>query len=122
MKLDFFPQMFAALADPTRLRIVGLLTRGEVCVCDIYESLKIPQSKASRHLAYLRKAGIVATDKRGLWVYYRLADGDTATRPVLEQLQAALGASETVKRDLARLERKRCCVVPSRPVDADTRD
>ena len=49
--------LFKALADATRLRILGLLLTGEVCVCDIHESLKIPQPKASRHLAYLRRAG-----------------------------------------------------------------
>ena len=114
MKLDALPDVFAALADPTRLRILGLLTSGEVCVCDISESLKVPQSKASRHLAYLRRAGIVTTDKRGLWVYYRLADGDAATAPMLREIHSALGASETVQRDLARLERRRCCVPPGR--------
>ena len=66
--------LFKALADATRLRILGLLLTGEVCVCDIHESLKIPQPKASRHLAYLRKAGLVDTRREGLWMHYRLAD------------------------------------------------
>ena len=64
--------LFKALADATRLRILGLLLTGEVCVCDIHESLKIPQPKASRHLAYLRRAGLVETRREGLWVHYRL--------------------------------------------------
>ena len=61
-----------ALADGTRLRILGLLTTGEVCVCHIHESLKISQPKASRHLAYLRRAGLVTTRREGLWVHYQL--------------------------------------------------
>ncbi|HTV02163.1 MAG TPA: metalloregulator ArsR/SmtB family transcription factor [Luteitalea sp.] len=63
----------AALADPTRLRILALLGDGEVCVCHIHESLDIPQPTASRHLAYLRKAGLVEGRRDGLWVHYRLA-------------------------------------------------
>src|SRR5438876_9703090 len=72
-------RLFQALADSTRLRILGLLLTGEVCVCDIYESLRISQPKASRHLAYLRRAGLVQTRRKGLWIYYRLSD---ATDPV----------------------------------------
>ena len=58
-------ELFKALADSTRLRILGLLLTGEVCVCDIHQSLKIPQSKTSRHLAYLRKSGLVETRREG---------------------------------------------------------
>ena len=58
--------VFRALADQTRLRILGLLLTGEVCVCHIHDSLRISQPKASRHLAYLRQAGLVATRPRGL--------------------------------------------------------
>ena len=57
--------LFQALADETRLRILGLLLAGEVCVCDIHESLKVPQPKASRHLAYLRRSGLVETRREG---------------------------------------------------------
>ena len=64
--------LFKALGDATRLRILGLLLTGEVCVCDIHESLRIPQPKASRHLAYLRRAGLVETRRDGLWIHYRL--------------------------------------------------
>jgi len=52
-------RLFKALADTTRLRILGLLLTGEVCVCHIHESLRISQPKASRHLAYLRRSGLV---------------------------------------------------------------
>ena len=64
--------LFKALADATRLRILGLLLAGEVCVCDIHETLRIPQSKASRHLAYLRRSGLVETRREGLWIHYRM--------------------------------------------------
>ena len=66
--------LFKALADATRLRILGLLLAGEVCVCDIHESLKIPQPKASRHLAYLRRCRPGRHAARGLWIHYRLGD------------------------------------------------
>src|SRR5256885_15514331 len=71
-QLNEMETLFKALADATRLRILGLLLTGEVCVCDIHESLKIPQSKASRHLAYLRRSGLVDTRRSGLWIHYRL--------------------------------------------------
>lgn len=63
----------AALADPTRLRILALLADEEVCVCHIHDSLDIPQPTASRHLAYLRRTGLVDTRRQGLWVHYRIA-------------------------------------------------
>src|SRR3954452_7107338 len=79
--------LFKAHADVTRLRILGLLLAGEVCVCDIHESLDIPQSKASRHLAYLRKSGLVETRREGLWVHYRLG---TFADPVLAAISDAV--------------------------------
>jgi ArsR family transcriptional regulator, arsenate/arsenite/antimonite-responsive transcriptional repressor len=65
-------RIFRAFADETRLRILNLLTRGEVCVCDITGFLKLPQSKISRHLSYLRRAGLVQDRKQGQWRYYSL--------------------------------------------------
>src|SRR5215204_421287 len=87
--------MFKALADETRLRILGLLLTGEVCVCHIHESLKIPQPKASRHLAYLRKAGLVTARREGLWMHYGMAE---LPDPVLQAL------SGTVRHALTHLE------------------
>ena len=74
-RLASMERLFQALGDVTRLRILGLLLTGEVCVCHIHESLKVSQPKASRHLAYLRRAGLVETRREGLWIHYRLADG-----------------------------------------------
>jgi ArsR family transcriptional regulator len=106
--------LFKALADATRLRILGLLLAGEVCVCDIHESLKIPQSKASRHLAYLRRSGLVDTRRDGLWIHYRLG---TFSDPVLgaigEAVRHALTHIETVRRDGTRLQKRTGCCVPT---------
>ena len=72
--VDVVAQTCAALSDPIRLRILALLQQGEVCVCDIHGSLEVPQPTASRHLAYLRRHGLVVGRKDGLWVHYRLAE------------------------------------------------
>src|SRR5215216_1577316 len=83
--------LFKALADGTRLRILGLLLSGEVCVCHIHESLRIPQPKASRHLAYLRNAGLVDTRREGLWIHYRLAElGDPVLQTIGDAVKHAL--------------------------------
>lgn len=65
-------QMYKALGDETRLRILGLLRQGELCVCDMMEVLKLPQSTVSRHLAYLKNSGWVTGTRRGKWMYYQL--------------------------------------------------
>jgi ArsR family transcriptional regulator len=105
--------LFQALADTTRLRILGLLLTGEVCVCEIHGALRIPQPKASRHLAYLRRAGLVATRRDGLWVHYRLADAPNPVAGTVRQAVAhALGHLDTVRRDGARLQKKTGCCAP----------
>jgi ArsR family transcriptional regulator len=107
-------KLFQALADPTRLRILGLLLNGEVCVCDIHDTLRIPQPKASRHLAYLRRAGLVATRRDGLWVHYRLADTpDPIATNVRQAVAHALGHLEIVRRDGERLQKKTGGCVPA---------
>jgi ArsR family transcriptional regulator len=99
-------EVFKALADATRLRIVALLLTGEVCVGDIHQSLEIPQSKASRHLAYLRKARLVAIRREGLWVHYRLALTDERVLGVVERTIAhALTHLPAVQRDRVRLQK-----------------
>ena len=102
--------VLAALADPTRIRILGLLAKGEVCVCHLHDALRIPQPKASRHLAYLRRAGVVVADKRGLWVHYRLADANSgAAGTLLSAVRSIVSKLDVVKRDSERLERALCC-------------
>lgn len=88
--LDSLEQLFKALADDTRLRILALLASGEVCVCNIHGALDLPQPAVSRHLAYLRKAGLVAARRDGLWMHYRLEL--PATPGVSKVLKASLEA------------------------------
>ena len=105
--------LFKALADATRLRILGLLLTGEVCVCHIHESLKIPQPKASRHLAYLRQAGLVTTRRDGLWVRYRMAEmSDPIVSAITNAVRHALAHTDVVHRDAERLQKKTGCCVP----------
>src|ERR1700720_128276 len=72
--LDDSTRLLKAFADPIRLRLLNLLSGdGEVCVCHLHEALGLLQPTVSRHLAYLRKHGLVVGRKEGLWVHYRLA-------------------------------------------------
>ena len=64
-----------ALSDDTRLRILNLLYEGELCVCDVMETLQISQAKASRHLIYLKNAGLVKDRKHAQWSYYSMSKG-----------------------------------------------
>ena len=113
-QLTVMEALFKALADATRLRILGLLLTGEVCVCDIHESLKIPQSKASRHLAYLRKSGLVETRRDGLWIHYRLgALPDPVLAAIGAAVRHALTHVDTVQRDAERLQKRNGCCLPA---------
>ncbi|MGH9162361.1 MAG: ArsR/SmtB family transcription factor [Vicinamibacteraceae bacterium] len=103
--LERVAELLTAVAEPTRLRILALLKEGEVCVCHIHESLKIPQPKASRHLAYLRRARLVGTRREGLWVHYRLAEDLPAPlRQVLDAVLVSLDSVAEISRDAVRLE------------------
>ena len=107
-------RLFKALADATRLRILGLLLTGEVCVCHIYESLKIPQPKASRHLAYLRRSGLVDTRRDGLWIHYRMANlSDPVLQTIADSVRHALTHADLVRRDVRRLQKRTGCCVPA---------
>jgi ArsR family transcriptional regulator len=108
--------LFKALGDPTRLRILGLLLAGEVCVCHIHESLNIPQPRASRHLAYLRRAGLVEARREGLWMHYRLAQlPDPAHGAILDAVTRALTQLDSARRDALRLQKRTGCCLPSLP-------
>ena len=97
-------QLFRALADDTRLRILALLASGEICVCEIHEALGLPQPTVSRHLAYLRRSGLVATRKDGLWVHYKLAmPTHPALAGVMRATLEALSLAPTVTVDRRRL-------------------
>ncbi len=114
--LQAVEQTLKALADPTRIRILGLLASGEICVCHIHESLRLPQSLVSRHLAYLRRSGLVETRKDGLWVHYRLAARrDDLTRTLLDAVYHCVGHLPTVAKDAKRLEKKTGCCAVAQP-------
>jgi len=94
-----------ALGDETRLRLLALLARGEVCVCDLHSSLRLPQPTVSRHLAALRRAGLVAARRDGIWMHYRLAGTlDPVTRTTLDAVLHALTHTDTTTKDAARLQ------------------
>ena len=113
-QLPEMERLFKALGDATRLRILGLLLAGEVCVCDIHESLRISQPKASRHLAYLRRSGMVETRRDGLWIHYRLASpSDPVLHAITEAVRHALTHMKVVHRDAERLEKRTGCCVPA---------
>ena len=115
-ELQTLDAVFKGLADPTRIRILGLLAAGEICVCHIHESLRLPQSLVSRHLAYLRKAGLVETRKDGLWIHYRIAPRrDDVTRMLLDAVYHVVGHLSTVAKDAKRLEKDTGCCVVARP-------
>ena len=112
-KLAEMEVVFKALADTNRLRILGLLLTGEVCVCHIHESLRISQPKASRHLAYLRKAGLVETRREGLWVHYRIAVlSDSVLGAVHRTVTHALRHLDVVRKDVERLKKLTGCCLP----------
>jgi ArsR family transcriptional regulator len=91
-----------------------LLLTGEVCVCHIHESLKIPQPKASRHLAYLRNAGLVETRRDGLWVNYRMATlPDPVLGAIADAVRHALTHVDLVRKDAERLEKRNGCCLPA---------
>ena len=101
--------LLEAFSDPVRLRLLNLLAGGrEVCVCHLFEALGLPQPTVSRHLAYLRKRGVVAARKEGLWVYYRLA---RPTSDLHRHLLAGVPLTdpEGMRQDRERLMRCREC-------------
>jgi len=112
-QLQQLEELFKALADATRLRILRLLMAGELCVCNIHDALKIPQAKTSRHLAYLRRVGLVTTRREGLWVYYSLSK---SADPIVATIEGAtthvLGHVEALRKDAERLEKQTGCCVP----------
>ena len=102
-------RLFAALADRTRLRILNLMQRREVCVCYFVEILEQGQPKISRHLAYLRRAGIVAARRDGKWMHYSIElPEDERARAILEATFASFKADREMQLDLARLGQA-CC-------------
>lgn len=102
-------QLFRALADPTRLRLINLMSEQEICVCYFIEVIGAPQPKISRHLAYLRRAGIVAARRQGKWMHYRLnGPQDRHAASILKTTIEALKQDKEMQKDCERLNRA-CC-------------
>jgi ArsR family transcriptional regulator len=103
------PKFFQALGDDTRLRLLNLMGEQEVCVCYFVEIMGVPQPKISRHLAYLRSAGIVAARRDGKWMHYRVVmPPHIGAAQVLLQTLASLKDDKALQADRARLT-KACC-------------
>lgn len=103
--------LFKALADQTRLRLISLIGDSEVCVCFLVEILKTSQPKISRHLAYLRRAQIVAARREGKWMHYRLTEPpDEHAAHILREVRASLTEHPEFQADREKLERV-CCAV-----------
>lgn len=102
-------RFFQALGDKTRLRLLNLMGEKEICVCYLVEILGQPQPKISRHLAYLRRAGIVAARREGKWMHYRIAmPPNVGAAQVLQHTLAWLKEDRTMQADRSRLA-KACC-------------
>lgn len=104
--------LYQALSDPTRLRILAILadapagTSGELCVCHIHAGLNLSQPTVSRHLATLRRAGLVTARRRGVWMHYRLVrPDDPVLAAVVDAALHALGHVDGTTRDRARTAR-----------------
>lgn len=99
-------KLFRALGDETRVRMVALLSHGELCVCHIEKALDLSQPNVSRQLGILRMAGIVDARRDGSWMYYALAPQEHASvKAMLDQLVALFGAEKAIRADHAKLKR-----------------
>jgi len=108
-------RFFTALADRTRLRLLNLMGNGEICVCFLVEVLKTNQPKISRHLAYLRKAGVAAARREGKWMHYSIVHpSDPHAARVLDEVLAWAAADREMRRDVERLSA--ACCAPQSPV------
>lgn len=104
--LDQLEDTFKALADRTRLRILALLGNNEVCVCHIHDSLGLPQPTVSRHLAYLRRTGLVSARRDGVWMHYRVSTSlAPEIRQVLDASVDALARLTTTAKDRAQFQK-----------------
>ena len=98
--------LFKALADPTRLRLIHLIGDGELCVRLFVEVLNVNQPKISRHLAYLRRAGLVSTRRQGKWIYYRLVEpGDGHRARIFQEVRELLTYKPEMQADKLRLQK-----------------
>lgn len=118
--MDKLAQYFRALSEEIRLRIVMLLTHGELCVCDIMDVLGEPQSKISRHLSYLKHSGLVTGKRVGVWMHYMLTDTQDQTLDAqIAFMRERLSDLPPFEDDMAKMEalkeQKRCSGPRPRP-------
>lgn len=113
-------QFFAALADTTRLRLLNLMSEGEVCVCHLADTLGTNDPKISRHLAYLRRAGLVSGRRDGKWMHYSIREPrEPHAREVLAATLRMLRDDKAMERDRKRL--LKVCCAPAAPVSISPR-
>jgi ArsR family transcriptional regulator, arsenate/arsenite/antimonite-responsive transcriptional repressor len=106
--------LFKTLADPTRLRLLNLLACGETCVCELTDTLGVVQPKVSRHLARLKRAGLVNARRDGKWMHYRWAQqGDPLVRHVLLGLRGWMAKDDGMNAE-RRKRGKVCCRISRR--------
>ncbi len=96
--LNIAAEFYKGASDPTRLRLLGVLRHGELCVCDIMTVLKLPQSTASRHLAYLRNSGWLESRRKKKWMYYRLRP-TPQTEEIISHVLAHISCIPELQRD-----------------------
>jgi ArsR family transcriptional regulator, arsenate/arsenite/antimonite-responsive transcriptional repressor len=112
-KTDEMELLFRALADPTRLRLLNLMGDDEICVCYLVEALNLSQPKISRHLAYLRRAGVVVTRREGKWMHYRVVTPDNPHAAVIfREIRAWLANDKGMRSDRQRLVGMCCSPKP----------
>jgi ArsR family transcriptional regulator, arsenate/arsenite/antimonite-responsive transcriptional repressor len=100
---------FAALADENRLRLLYLMKEGEICVCYLQGVLQTNQPKISRHLAYLKRAGLVEARREGKWMHYRLKKLESSQEKILSKTLQRLEKEAPIKKDAQRLKQIVCC-------------
>lgn len=99
--------LFKGFADPTRIRVLNLLTAGELCVCDLVEILRLPQPTVSRHLAYLRRTGLVTSTRERKFAHYRLAEpAHPVHRNLINSVRSSFVGIVSLARERARAERR----------------
>jgi ArsR family transcriptional regulator, arsenate/arsenite/antimonite-responsive transcriptional repressor len=112
--------LFKTLSDPTRLRLLNLLADGETCVCELTNTLRVVQPKVSRHLAQLKRAGLVEAQREGKWMHYRWTNhGDPLVRDVLGGLREWMEKNDRMNGERQR-RRKVCCQISRRKHKANS--
>lgn len=111
MDTETLANLFKALSEPIRLRIlVLLLNKGELCVCDLVDTLALSQSVTSRHLAYLRNNDIVTARREGVWMYYQLtAYAQSELMPLFDFIQKNIAGNKMIQADIANLSHPKSC-------------